>query len=274
MLVIQTVPLPPVERAIERLRMFEPAEGYWLAFSGGKDSVCIYHLAHLAGVRFETHYNATTADPPELVRFIKEQYSEVVIGKPEINMWQLIARERRPFTRLVRYCCRALKERGGVDRVVVTGVRWAESVQRRKRGLLERQTQRQAERIVIADNTLDRRLLEHCPSGGRYVLNPIIDWTNNDVWAFIRERNLPYCSLYDEGYTRLGCVGCPMSGSRQQRRDFRRWPHFERLYLRAFEQMLEERRKHNMPTTWRTGQEVMDWWLGKQELPMFPEEMP
>ena len=39
-----------VQTAIDRLRNFEPPEGYYIAFSGGKDSQCIYHLAKQAGV--------------------------------------------------------------------------------------------------------------------------------------------------------------------------------------------------------------------------------
>lgn len=53
-----------IETSIKRLRSFEPPEGYFLAFSGGKDSQCIYHLAKMAGVKFDAHYNVTSVDPP------------------------------------------------------------------------------------------------------------------------------------------------------------------------------------------------------------------
>ena len=42
-----------VAEAIQRLQSFEPADGYYVAFSGGKDSQCIYHLCEMAGVKFE-----------------------------------------------------------------------------------------------------------------------------------------------------------------------------------------------------------------------------
>jgi phosphoadenosine phosphosulfate reductase len=260
-----------VERAIARLRNFEPADGYWLAFSGGKDSQCIYHLAQEAGVRFEPHYNVTTMDPPELVRFIRRQYPDVVIDRPQANAWQLIARERTPFTRIARYCCRALKERGGEGRVVVTGVRRTESVRRRNRGVLELATRQKGNRILMADDGDDRRMVEQCPTEGRHILNPIIDWTEAEVWQFIRSRRLPYCSLYDEGFARLGCVACPMKGGRRMRSDLVRWPHFRELYLRAFAVMLDERRRRGMPTTWQTAEQVMAWWTEEQEYPMFDE---
>ena len=60
-----------VEKAIQRLRVFEPPEGYHVAFSGGKDSQCIYHLCQAAGVKFDAHYSVTSVDPPELIRFIR-----------------------------------------------------------------------------------------------------------------------------------------------------------------------------------------------------------
>lgn len=66
-----------VQTAIDRLRAFEPKDGYFLAFSGGKDSQCIYHLAKMAGVKFDAHYHVTSVDPPELVQFIKAQYPDV-----------------------------------------------------------------------------------------------------------------------------------------------------------------------------------------------------
>jgi phosphoadenosine phosphosulfate reductase len=122
----------PVGMAIERLQQFEPPEGYYLAFNGGKDSQCIYHLAKEAGVKFDAHYNLTTVDPPELVYFIRENYPDVIVERPEKTMWELILERQMPPTRIARYCCEVLKEGGGAGRFVITGVRWAESVKRKK----------------------------------------------------------------------------------------------------------------------------------------------
>ena len=127
-----------LEKTIERVKAFEPEEGYYIAFSGGKDSQCIYHLCEMAGVKFDAHYRVTSVDPPELVRFIKDHYPDVARevprdqdGKP-ITMWNLIPRKKLPPTRIARYCCAELKESGGKGRVTMTGVRWAESVNRKK----------------------------------------------------------------------------------------------------------------------------------------------
>lgn len=126
-----------VDIAIERFKAYEPDEGYYLAFSGGKDSVVIKALADMAGVKYDAHYSVTGIDPPELVRFIKDEHPDVVFDIPKdkdgkrITMWSLIPKKKMPPTRIVRYCCAELKERGGEGRFCVTGVRWAESVRRK-----------------------------------------------------------------------------------------------------------------------------------------------
>ena len=81
--------------------------------------------------------------------------------------------------------------------------------------------------------------MEQCYRTRKTLLNPIVKWTDRDVWDFIFAYNIPYCSLYDEGYTRLGCIGCPLSGRKNMERDFERWPRYRELYIRAFEKMIE-----------------------------------
>lgn len=137
-----------VQVAIERLQMFEPKdEGYYLAFSGGKDSSVIKALADMSGVKYDAHYTLTSVDPPELVQFVKS-FDDVIIDIPkypdnyknpklagkQITMWNLIPERKMPPTRTVRYCCGDLKESRGEGRFVVTGVRWQESAKRSHRG--------------------------------------------------------------------------------------------------------------------------------------------
>ena len=120
-----------IDIAIERLKCFEPKDGYHLAFSGGKDSIVIYKLAELAKVKFEAVHNHTTVDPPELVYFIRDYYSNVKINYPKKSMWKLIEKKLMPPTRKVRYCCSELKENSGKGKFVITGVRWEESNKRK-----------------------------------------------------------------------------------------------------------------------------------------------
>ena len=73
MLVEQTLygTVDKVAEAIHILREYEPDEGYYVAFSGGKDSLCVYWLTKIAGVKADYHYSFTTVDPPELIKFIR-----------------------------------------------------------------------------------------------------------------------------------------------------------------------------------------------------------
>jgi phosphoadenosine phosphosulfate reductase len=224
--------------SIERLRMFEPPdEPYSLAFSGGKDSQTIYRLAELAGVRFEAHYKVTTVDPPELLRFIRQQYPTVIWDRPKRSMWELIEAKGLP-TRRWRFCCEYLKEidKGGI---VVTGVRWEESPRRATRKMVE---------VCQRDPT-------------KTFVNPIIDWTPDDVWAFLNDQGLPHCSLYDEGQTRIGCIMCPLKQVKDRRHDAERWPKYYAAYERAAQRRIHRMRAEGKPCSWANGAEAMAWWF-------------
>ena len=224
----------PVERALARLRQFEPPEGYYLAFSGGKDSVALLGLANEAGVRFDAHHSLTTIDPPELVKFVKTCL--VQIDKPPKSFNQLVVEAGLPG-RIRRWCCRELKERGGGGRIVLTGIRAAESKKRQ-----------------------GRRMVETCwidPT--RRLVHPIIDWTEGDVWAYIRGRNLPYCSLYDEGFKRLGCVLCPMR--RDTQIDIVRWPKTCEAIRKAAYRYWARHTKGTL--RFKTPEVFWQWWIDR-----------
>lgn len=172
--------------AIERLKGFEPPDGYYIAYSGGKDSSCIKILAGLAGVKYEAVHNLTTVDAPETVQYIKSQ-PDVTIKVPHDNdgnpvtMWNLIVRKGTPPLRTSRYCCSELKEPGGKGKIVVNGVRWTESARRKEsadvvkfigkpKGTqkiadelgVEYKTTKQGGIILNDDNDVNRRMVEHC----------------------------------------------------------------------------------------------------------------
>lgn len=225
--------------AIELLQSLEPPDGYYLAFSGGKDSIVLHEIARRSGVKFDAHYNITTVDPPELVKFIRENYPHVAMDRPEKTMWQVITKHSMPPTRVVRYCCEELKERGGKGRVILTGVRAAESNKRKK-----------------------QKQIDVCRKTGKQVVKPIFFWPTSRIWEYIEWRGLAYPSLYDEGFERLGCVGCPMAGAKQQRYELDRWPKIGLAYVRAFQRMVDLRGLKGMDTQWQDGESVMRWWCG------------
>lgn len=273
-----------VEIAIQRLQTYAPEEGYHLAFSGGKDSCVIKALADMAGVKYDAHYSVTGIDPPELVRFIKDHHPDVIWDIPRdsdgnrITMWSLIPKKKMPPTRIVRYCCEKLKESNGIGRLTVTGVRWAESSRRKQNQGEATIFDKKAQKIVKEsfdpedykisdvggvvlrlDNRENAKIVEMCYKTHKTTINPIIDWEDDEVWEFLKEYNIPYCSLYDQGYDRLGCVGCPMA-RRRQKSELEKYPRFKHLYLLAFEKMLEARHEAGLKTVWDTPEEVMDWW--------------
>jgi phosphoadenosine phosphosulfate reductase len=227
-----------VQMAIDRIKTFEPSEGYYVAFSGGKDSVVILDLVKRSGVSFDAHYNLTTVDPPELVHFIKT-FPDVQIHRPEKTMWQLIVKNGMPPLRQKRYCCRILKEHGGAGRKVVTGIRWAESNRRAKRKSVE---------ACFRD---DRR----------FYVNPIIEWSDADVWEYIRQGDVRYCSLYDEGWKRLGCVCCPNANQKQQAE---RWPKIANAYRRACVRAYDKAITDGKARTWKDGNDMFEWWISGQ----------
>ena len=231
-----------VDRSVAMLRLYEPPDGYYLAFSGGKDSQVLYHLAVEAGVRFEAHYAVTTVDPPELLRFLRSQYPDVVWDRPERGMYRLIVDNGIPPTRRIRYCCRALKEDKGIGRTVVTGIRAEES--RARAGRAE---------------------VEQCRAYSKRYVHPILGWTEQDVWAYHRSRGLEHCQLYDEGRRRIGCVMCPMANS-QRRADEKRWPTIAAMYRRACDAAYARREARGDKMMWHSGEHVYRWWLDEDHI--------
>ena len=261
-----------INTAVERIRdayRFSTRLGMgklYVCFSGGKDSECVYLLCRKA---FGEHmheccdfvYNMTGIDPPELVYFIREYFPDVIFSRSKTTIWDLCVQKRMPPTRVVRYCCSELKERGGKGRFVVTGVRWAESVKRRlNRGIFESHGAK-SPKILNADNSDDRRTLEHCVPKQKYICNPIVDWGETEVWRYIVQEGMPYCSLYDEGFERLGCIGCPMVGKKEREREFARWPKFREQWVRTFQRMVDKRKADGLPTDWTDGKQVFDFWM-------------
>lgn len=241
-----------IEQAVGIIQLHETEalnlspEGYYVAFSGGKDSIVMAKLFELAGVKYDLHYSNTTIDPPELTRFIRKEYPQVIWHNKEIPLPYYMERKSLgPPTRIARWCCEIYKETGGDGLFKAIGVRSSESPRRKK---------------LWSMVTKNRRM--------GLVLCPIIYWTDKDIWDFIRSINMPYCCLYDEGFKRLGCVGCPMSGPKRQAADFLRWPKIERVWKKGFQKFWNKwkgvptkKGKDRYFEKYKTVDEFWTWWI-------------
>lgn len=186
--------------------------------SGGKDSDVCISLALAAGIDFEVQHNHTTADAPETVYHVRDTFKRLeekgvkcTINWPTykgapVTMWSLIPQKLMPPTRLARYCCSILKEGGGKDRMITTGVRWAESVSRRnKRGIFENMPHDLSKKVIInTDNDDSRRIFENCKLQAKRICNPIVDWSDRDVWDYIHAEKIPVNPLYGCGLSPRG----------------------------------------------------------------------
>ena len=240
---------------------YDAEQGYYLAFSGGKDSQALYHMAQLAGVKFQGHMNLTSVDPPEVIRFVKKKYPEVELIKPKKSIFQIAIERKILPTMRVRWCCEEYKEMAGAGKVTLIGIRKAESARRAKRNEVEissrkfsgdlealeayRQEQRakrarrqSKEKGVNITNTDEETTLGCIHGKESLLISPIIHWTEQDVWEFLNEVvSVSHCSLYDEGWHRIGCIGCPMSSYKQKTLENERYPHVKRGWLQAIKKI-------------------------------------
>lgn len=236
---------------------YDAEQGYFLAFSGGKDSQALYHMAQLAGVRFQGHMSLTSVDPPEVIRFVKKNYPEVELIKPNKSIFQHAIEKNILPTMRVRWCCAEYKEGTGAGKVTLIGIRKAESARRAKRneveisnqkfsgdldGLEEYRQEQKAKRMkrkskkdgVNITNADEEQTLGCIQGKESLLISPIIHWTAQDVWEFLNDVvRVPHCTLYDEGWTRIGCIGCPMSSYKQKMLENERYPHVKRGWIRA-----------------------------------------
>ena len=251
-----------VRRSIERIQQFQNKDVNHktiLAFSGGKDSLAVYILAVKSGIEFTPVYSQTSMDPPELIYYIRKTfnpwcrehgYPEVIFAKyPKWKrgenkgkiktIWSVYRNRAIPATRNKRYCCEIFKERtGNAGDTVLTGVRWEESSKRSKQSMVNFWK-------------------------GKIMVRPVIDWLEVEIWSLILQEDVPYCCKYDQGWNRIGCIGCPLSSN--QVKELEEYPKYKANYIRAFDGMIEYRKTHgyDQDTTWKTGEDIYKWWIGE-----------
>lgn len=266
-----------VEYSIALLRRAEPLalrmsdKGFFLAFSGGKDSLCLYHIAKMAGVKFKAHYQLTTLDPPELVYFIRDKYPDVIVDRPQRTFLQICQDKKMLPVRHRRFCCAELKECAGEGTATLIGIRRAESTRRAKRNEVELNGHKFSGSLDQFNRTaeVEDQCMARFGKKDKLMIAPIIEWTDKDVWRFIRENNIEYCKLYDQGWKRIGCLFCPMSRKSELRMAKKRYPKYAQAIIRTIHKIRNlDNGGGGMWTTIPdlTDEQVFDWWTSKKSI--------
>ena len=214
----------------------DPVDGFYNTFSGGKDSQCLYHLVKLSGVKAKTHMNLTSVDPPEVIRFVKTQYPDVELIKPKMSIYDMAKKKHMLPTMRFRWCCAEFKETSGAGKVTLIGIRREESARRAKRQEISTSIKGKRSEETFDQWSEHEEKMVTCVGGkDKILVSPIIHWTERDVWEFLNSNCIPHCELYDQGWTRIGCICCPMSPPRQKRKEIERWPHVKCGWLKAIQ---------------------------------------
>lgn len=249
-------------RKAEKLALvMQPETGFHVGFSGGKDSQVVLELVKMAGVKYRAVYNVTTNDPADNVRFIKHHYPDVEFSIPEKSYFQLIAQKGVP-TMFNRWCCALFKETAGVGCVVLTGVRKDESRKRAEYPEAFKFTRKKGDKELLDLDKMEENEFRCVGGKDKFMVYPVLEWTEADVWQFIRERGLPVNPCY-KTHKRVGCVFCPYARPKDVRAYCETHPQLKAAFIHAIERYREKTTERaKLPTA----EDDFDWWLSNMSL--------
>ena len=245
----------------------DPENGFYNTFSGGKDSQVLYHLVKLSGVKAKTHMNLTSVDPPEVIRFVKTQYPDVELIKPKMSIYEMAKKKHLFPTRRFRWCCAEYKEMSGAGKVTLIGIRNEESSRRAKREEISASIKGKRTEETFDQWSEHEEKMVTCVGGkDKILVSPIIYWTERDVWEFLNKNDIPHCGLYDKGYTRIGCICCPMSNAKQKKKDIELFPHVKRNWLKTIQWLIDNGYINHNFTDAEFG---FNWWISGKSFDKF-----
>lgn len=261
-------------RKAEKLALaMQPDEGFYVGFSGGKDSQAVLELVKMAGVKYRAVYNVTTNDPADNVRFIKHHYPDVEFSVPEKSYFQLIAQKGLP-TIWKRWCCALFKETAGVGYVVLTGVRREESQKRAKYSEVSKRGKTKTDAMAMDLDKMEENEFRCVGGKDKFMVYPILEWTEKDVWDFIALRGLPVNPCY-KTHKRVGCVFCPFARPKEIRAYCETHPKLKAAFIHAIERYMQREREKRTATDsdrLATAEDYFEWWLKKESLDAYIEK--
>lgn len=223
-------------------------------------------LPYRGGVKFKAHMNLTSVDPPEVIRFVKKNYPDVELIKPRMSIYDMAKKKGCLPTRLVRWCCEEFKERSGVGKVTLIGIRKSESTSRKKRNEIETGDRKFSGTFDQWSEHQEKMVT--CVGGkDKILVSPILYWTEKDVWDYLKRMHIPYCELYDKGYKRIGCIMCPMSNYKQNVREMKDFQHVGKNWRKTIEWLIENKWK-DKPLL-QDPDMVLKWWISKKSFKEF-----
>jgi phosphoadenosine phosphosulfate reductase len=196
-------------------------ENLAVSFSGGKDSLVALDLAYRVGVRRAVFADTTIEfdETRDFIKSVEDFYGiNVDIVFAPLDFFEMVNYVGVPSRRL-RWCCDVFKfaplakyaSQNDLDGFI-TGLRRVESNKR------------------FSYSYTDKNPLVPVRQ-----INPILDWTDGDIWEYIKNNNLPVNPLY-EHFNRVGCWCCPFRTDDE-------WMKVKQLYpekARKFEQVLSD----------------------------------
>lgn len=231
------------EEAVAFVRQHLSDKGeIFVAFSGGKDSIVTAEIMRRSGVPHQLFYSATGIDPPEVVRFIRKHYPDCNLLKPRFTFWRDLSTNVPPSGKL-RWCCKNLKKRPS----------WRLPHKHRVLGIRSEESNRRATYGRISH----KEKLDHVEH------YPIFDWKEWQLWEFIHKNNLPYPSLYDEGFDRIGCVICPYHSEPTGKLHMKyrnRWPWFFTKFEKEIANLYHKRVSQGRRMHFASPEEFVEAW--------------
>lgn len=258
-----------IRKAEEVALGLNPTDGFYLGFSGGKDSVVLLQLAKMAGVKFKAVHNVTGIDAPSTIHFIRKYFPEVEFQHAKENYLELVQKKGLPRMNM-RFCCERLKERIGAGNVVLTGVRHEESAKRAGYAPVEIWSRRKEhEGKDRAKNLVEIIRNEHqCIKGkDRVMVYPVLDWTEKDVWRFVVEYDLPVNPCYYL-FGRVGCMYCPYASAAQVEEYEKMYPKYKERVMLAVRRWWARTDNHILPDP----ETYYEWWKSRKSLAKFMAE--